>query len=299
MSKLKQGADKDQAGQLNPVATLAMCRPEYFGVSYTINPWMDPKGWKANPGELLARAHSGWQKMYETFLSLGVAVKLIAPQPALPDFVFTANGAIVLDGKVLLARFRHAERQGEEKHFARFFKQLQKQKSIEDVSFLPENIWQEGAGDCTWDRERKIFWAGYGQRSSVDSIPYIKEYFGKPVVALELASERFYHIDISLCPLAHGDVLYYPGAFTQRSLALITETVSPEQLIAVSREDAENFAINLVNWQDKIVLNNCSARLEKELSERDYKVVKVPVETFAMAGGSVCCMTLRLDNRSA
>jgi len=32
---------------------------------------------------------------------------------AMPDLVFTANAAVVLDGTALLARFRHGERQAE------------------------------------------------------------------------------------------------------------------------------------------------------------------------------------------
>ena len=46
------------------------------------------------------------------------------PVRGLPDLVFTANAAVVLDRKVLLARFRCEERQGEEPHNRRFFEAL-------------------------------------------------------------------------------------------------------------------------------------------------------------------------------
>ena len=47
-----------------------------------------------------------------------------APRVGLPDLVFTANAAVVLDGKALLARFRHPERQGEESIVERAFHRL-------------------------------------------------------------------------------------------------------------------------------------------------------------------------------
>ena len=45
--------------------------------------------------------------------------------PGLPDLVFTANAAVVLDRQALLARFRHPERQREEAHFEAAFRSLQ------------------------------------------------------------------------------------------------------------------------------------------------------------------------------
>lgn len=280
------------------LATLVMCRPDYFDVSYTINPWMQPGFWQSNADVLLKKAQDGWQSLYQTFLSLGVTVHLVPPQPGLPDMVFTANSAVALNRKVLLARFRHKERLGEEKYFAEFFQQLKEQGIIDDVSSFPEGMTQEGAGDCYWDEHRQIFWAGYGPRSSKEAIAYIKDYFGKPVVALELASDQFYHMDMSLCPLSKGDVLYHPEAFTKESLSIILDRVSEDHLIKIDHNDAANFAVNAVNIGDKIILCRCSSKLESQLNERGYTVIKMPVETFALSGGSVFCMTLRLDQHS-
>ena len=49
----------------------------------------------------------------------GGAVETVPAVAGLPDLVFPANAAIVLDGRVLLARFRCPERQGEEAVFTR------------------------------------------------------------------------------------------------------------------------------------------------------------------------------------
>ena len=50
--------------------------------------------------------------------------RCVDPKPDLPDLVFTANAAIVLDGKALLSRFRHLERKPEEPVFADAFQTL-------------------------------------------------------------------------------------------------------------------------------------------------------------------------------
>lgn len=277
---------------------LAMCRPTFFDVSYSINPWMQPKDWQSRAQELLEKAQNGWEVMYRTFIDLGVKVELVEPYKGLPDMVFTANAAVVLDKKALLAHFRHKERQGEEKQFAKFFEGLKTVGIIDDVTLLPPGTFQEGAGDCHWDAHRQLFWAGYGPRSSKEAIPFVSDYFGKPVVALELASDRFYHVDVSLCPLSGGELIYYPAAFTKESAAKIQEHIAKEQLIVIGDEDAAAFAANAVNIGNKIIMASCSSYLESQLSERGYSVIKVPVETFAMSGGSVFCMTLRLDRQS-
>ena len=41
--------------------------------------------------------------------------------PGLPDMVFAANGATVVDGRVLVARFRHAERAAEAPAYREWF----------------------------------------------------------------------------------------------------------------------------------------------------------------------------------
>src|SRR5438067_525174 len=73
-----------------------MCRPTYFAVDYAINPWMDPTA----PVDV-DRALAQWTTLLETYRALGHTVDLIDPIPGLPDMVFAANGATVIDGKVL------------------------------------------------------------------------------------------------------------------------------------------------------------------------------------------------------
>jgi N-dimethylarginine dimethylaminohydrolase len=89
--------------------------------------------------------------------ALGAAIDFVDPEPNLPDLVFTANGAIVLDGKALLAHFRHPERQGEEPIFGAALCALRERAEIDTIIEMPEGVWLEGAGDCIWDAVRRQF----------------------------------------------------------------------------------------------------------------------------------------------
>ena len=93
--------------------------------------------------------------------------------------------------------------------------------------------------------------------------------------------------------------MYYPAAFTTEGLAQIHARVAPEQRIAIAAEDAACFAANAVSFGRTILLSSCSETLRGRLEKRGYTVVEAPLTVFQRSGGSACCLTLRLDYRSA
>jgi N-dimethylarginine dimethylaminohydrolase len=275
-----------------------ICRPQHFAVTYSINPWMDPRAW-ADSGEALhATAARQWEGLHRTLLASGAAVEAIEPRPALPDLVFTANAAVVLDRKAVLARFLHPERQREQPVFAAAFRALQARGLLDAVVELPADVTLEGAGDCIWDRWRGQFWLGCGFRSDAAANHAIEERFGVRCLPLALADPSFYHLDTAFCALPCGNVLYYPGAFTAAALDCIHDHVAPAQRIALSRADATRFAANAVCFDRVLVLSSCSDALKRALEGRGYTVAKTPLHAFLRSGGSACCLTLRLDLQS-
>jgi N-dimethylarginine dimethylaminohydrolase len=272
-----------------------MTDPEAFEVSYRINPWMRPDVWDAGRARE-ARAASA--ALRGALIAAGGHVETIGAVRGLPDLVFPANAAVVLDGKVLLAAFRHPERQGEEAVFRTAFCALRRRGVVSDVHRLPEGVFQEGAGDCIWDLGRKLFWVGYGPRSSRASAAVIRRVFGLEVVSLELASERFYHLDTCFCPLAGGEVLYYPPAFTPAALATLRATLPPDMRIEASDEEAAAFCVNAVNLGEQVIMARAPASLKAKLAGRGYAVTEVDLDPFILSGGAAYCMTLRLDRTS-
>jgi N-dimethylarginine dimethylaminohydrolase len=280
-----------------PSARLLMCAPEHYGVSYAINPWMDPQGW-ARDRRARAAAKREWAALHASLTGLGAAIEVVPPAAGVPDLVFTANAAVVLDGQALLARFRHGERRREEPHFEAALRSLQARGLLESVRRLPGELVLEGAGDCVWDACRKLFWMGWGPRSDAAARSVVADAFGQEVVALELVDGRFYHMDTALAPLPGGEVMYLPEAFSPAGLAAIRDRVAPQQRIEIGPEDGCRLAANAVCLGNVIVLSECSGELRGTLEARGYRVVSTPLPSFLRSGGSAFCLTLLLDRRS-
>lgn len=279
-----------------PRAHLMMSAPDHFEVSYRINPWMDPSQWNVSAERLAGDARQGWAALKRTYEQLGARVHVQPAQKNLPDMVFTANAGLVLDRKVVLARFLCAERRGEEVHNRAFFNALAAQGLIDSVIDAPAGLAFEGAGDAIWDHTRSLLWTGWGQRSSREMTPFLAETYGLPAVDLELIDPRFYHLDTCFCVMSRGDVLVHRAAFAPKSFALIEALVGRDQLIVASDDDANHLAVNSVSLGDDVVLCHATPGLRAQLNERGYDVHVVPLDSFNRSGGAAFCLTLRLDH---
>lgn len=263
---------------------ILMCAPDHYDVDYVINPWMEGNIHKSSRD----RAVEQWQKLYHVLKDRAL-VDLVTPAKGWPDMVFTANAGLVLGDNVVLSRFFHKERQGEEPYFKEWFEQ-----NGFTVYELPKDLPFEGAGDALFDREGRWLWAGYGFRSELDSHPYIAGWLDTEVVSLRLIDERFYHLDTCFCPLTGGYLLYYPPAFDSYSNRVIEMRIPPEKRIIVEEPDAVCFACNAVNVNNTIVMNQVSDRLKQQLREVGFEVVETPLSEFLKAGGAAKCLTLRV-----
>ncbi len=281
------------------VPTFLMVDPAHFEVSYAINPWMSPRLWEADRVGLHAAARAASAQLADALRTAGGKVETMAGVPGAPDLVFPANAAVVLDRRVLLARFLHPERQVEEPVFAAAFEHLRARGLLDEVATLPERAVHEGAGDAIWDAWRGVFWAGYGQRSNRRGVEALGSFFGRETVPLELATAKFYHLDTCFCSLPGGEVLWYPPAFTIEAQASVRARVAPSELIEATADDAGRFCVNAVAVGRRIVMAQAADSLRDVLAERGYEVTGVDLAPFILSGGGAYCMTLRLDRASA
>lgn len=261
-----------------------MCPPDHFEVDYVINPWM-----AGHQGSLdLDLAQRQWQAL-RTALERCAEVELLAPQPGLPDLVFTANAGFVCGERAVPSHFMPHERRPEEPYLRAWFEQRGY-----DTRVLPDNIAFEGAGDALLDRGGPWLWAGYGFRTEIEAHDYLRRWFDLEVVSIRLVDSRFYHIDTCMCPLAGGYLLYHPPAFEEASRAEIERRVPRAKRIEVSAADAGQFACNAVNIGERVFLNRASGALSAALSAHGFQVTEVGLSEFLKAGGSAKCLTLKL-----
>ena len=261
-----------------------MCPPDLYEVNYVINPWMEGNIHKSSR-EVAAQQ---WQGLYR-LLQQYAEVEKITPQPRLPDMVFTANAGVTVGRRFVLSRFLHRERQGEEEHFRKWFKQ-----HGFEVFELPQDLPFEGAGDALLDRQGACLWAGYGFRSELDSHPYLANWLDIEVLSLRLIDPRFYHLDTCFCPLEGGWVLYYPQAFDAYSNRLIEQRIPAAKRIVVGEADAVRFACNAVNVQKRLILNQVGTELRERLAAAGFETIETPLNEFIKSGGAAKCLTLRL-----
>ncbi len=265
--------------------TILMCRPDYFTVSYRINPWMHPE--EPTDTSLAVRQ---WEVLYQTYLDLGFDVQLIDPIQGLPDMVYAANGGFVLDNIAYGALFTYPERQPEGPAYMEWFR-----ANGYDVR-IPENV-NEGEGDFLLVGD--VLLAGQGFRSASNSHEELGRIFGREVVSLNLVNPSFYHLDTAIAVLdpspeagQAANIAYLPSAFDEPSLAILRERY-PDAIL-VTEEDAAVLGLNSYSDGYNIVIAERAKDFERQLRERGYNPIGVDLSELLLGGGGVKCCTLEL-----
>ncbi|MEW1550666.1 dimethylargininase [Streptomyces tsukubensis] len=255
-----------------------LCPPAHFQVTYSINPWMDP----SKPVDL-PLAMTQWEDLRDRYLALGHTVELLAPRPGLPDMVFAANGATVIDGRVLGARFAHRERAAEAAVHREWFGAAGFTE-VHEAAHI-----NEGEGDFAVTASWVL--AGRGFRSSPLSHGEAQEFFGRPVIGLDLIDPRYYHLDTALCVLddAADEIMYYPDAFSPGSRAVLAR-LFPGALVAAEK-DAAALGLNAVSDGRHVLLPQAAVGLFEPLRDRGFEPLGMDLGELLKGGGSVKCCT--------
>ena len=264
---------------------LLMCPPEHFGVLYEINPWMHREV------EVdLERARAEWEGLAQTLRDAGAVVEVLAAEPNHPDLVFTANAGIVRGDVFVPSRFRHPERRGEVTHYVAWF-----EGHGYRVAELPETVSHEGAGDALpfGAATSMVFLSGYRFRSDAAAHVELSRLTGATFRPVELADARYYHLDITFCPLDDRRALVAPEAWDAYGRKVVAALV-PEPL-ALEPEETAAFCANSVVVGSTVVMPSCPPRLGRQLEAWGFDVAVAPVGEFLKAGGACRCLTLALD----
>jgi N-dimethylarginine dimethylaminohydrolase len=258
-----------------------MCPARHYGVLYEINPWMSRKV-PADPD----RSMEQWEALVRALQAAGAAVETIEPVDGLPDMVFTANAGSVWNDRFVAARFKHPERSGEEPHYGRWFRN--RGSTVIELDGRP---YFEGAGDALPFRDRIL--AGYRIRSEFDAHTALAKALDVEVLSVELTDPRFYHLDLTFCPLDERRALVAPQAWDGYGREVVSALV-PEPIV-LEPDEALAFCANSVVVGNVIVMPLCTTRLERELNRAGLDVCVCTVDEFLKAGGGVRCLTLALD----
>jgi N-dimethylarginine dimethylaminohydrolase len=262
--------------------SVLMCSPEFYTVEYTINPWMHPEV----PTDT-SLAVTQWQSLRDTYDRIGVEVQEITPVRGLPDMVYAANGATVLDGICYTASFRYPERQPEGELYARW---------LADAGYrvVQARAINEGEGDFLAVGD--AIFAGTGFRSTLESHQELREVFGREVVTMTLVRPQYYHLDTCLSVLdarpGQELVAYLPSAFAPDALAEL-ESRFPDAII-VDEDEAAVLGLNLVSNGADVVMPVGAPRYQQAVAERGFTTHTLDLSELRKGGGGIKCCTLTL-----
>jgi N-dimethylarginine dimethylaminohydrolase len=259
--------------------TYLMCPPEYFTVEYAINPWMDV----STPVDV-ELAVKQWERLRETLVALGHTVHVLDPEPGLPDMVFAANGAFMVEGTAYGARFKHPQRTAEAAAHRAFYES-------NGWRYVAATQTNEGEGDFTYlpGAHGGVALAGYGFRTESAAHAEAQEVLGRPVISLRLVDSRFYHLDTALAPLDDHNVVYYADAFSESSRRVLRQ-LFPDAVLA-DAADAHAFGLNLVSDGRNVLINGDATGIAAKARAAGYHPVPIELSELKKGGGSVkCCI---------
>ncbi|HUF33088.1 MAG TPA: arginine deiminase-related protein [Acidimicrobiales bacterium] len=258
-----------------------MCPPVHFEVAYAINPWMA----RDTPVDADLAA-TQWEALISLLADAGAEVEVLPPEEGLPDLVFTANAGLVDGDRFFPARFRYPERQGETAHNAAWF--ADRGWRVED---LPPDTTHEGAGDALPFGDTLV--GGHRWRTDATAHEVVAQRTGAPLCLVELTDERYFHLDLTFCPLDARRALVAPHVWDEAGRRAV-EALVPEPLV-LTPEEADAFTANSVVVGRNVVMTACPPRVGRQLEAWGFEVAVADVGEFEKSGGGVRCLTLALD----
>jgi N-dimethylarginine dimethylaminohydrolase len=258
--------------------TYLMCSPDYFTVEYAINPWMS-----LDHPVNLDLATQQWKQLKAAYIGIGHTVLTIDPEPGLPDMAFAANGATVIGGTALGARFKHPERHLEGAAYMDWFRD-------HGYKVIDPDCVNEGEGDIIFAGGAIIF--GHGFRTEAVALHQVEAVFGLPVISVRLVDPRFYHLDTALIVLDEHTAAYYPAAFDEESRQALAAHFA--ELIEADDDDAETLGLNGVSDGKHVVMPAQAKGLADKIRAAGFEVVPVDLSEFMKSGGGPKCCTLEL-----
>ncbi len=279
--------------------TVLMSGVDYFDDGQAINPFMT----QDSPINLAQAAdeHLGIRAALE---SAGVTVIQVQPPENCQDGVYTANWALVRNGKAVMARLPNA-RKGEEAYAA----QILQAQGLETIT-VPGEFKFSGQGDslpCG-----KYLLAGSNYRSDPEAQAFAAQTLGLELIQLQAVpafddqgqpltnqssgwpDSFFYDIDLAISVLREDLIAWCPEAFLPESQEIIRNL--PIDTIEVSLEEAtEGFACNLVSTGETVIMSAHAPQLKAAIEAKGLRTITPEISELAKGGGYIRCTTLTLS----
>lgn len=290
-------------------SVVLMSGAEFFSDDDAINDLMDSNV-PVDVGKAIAE-HELIQKSLE---DAGVKVIKVEPPANCQDGVYTANWALVRDGKALMSRLPNTRRA--EEPFAKQYLEDLKIKTI----VLPDSVERfSGQGDALPCGDVVFTQSPY--RTTTDAHPFLESALGfKKVIALQTQpARRFgfgparinkitgwpdsptYDIDLALAVLKFpssdqkGLIAWCPSAFKRSSRELLYSFDGVDKIEVSYKEALTAYALNLVSTGETVIMNSGAPKFEAALRMHGLQTIALDLPELRKGGGSIRCSTLTLE----
>ena len=281
---------------------------DYFTFNQAINALMN------DPKVDHLRAIEEHRSIVEAFKEAQIEVIKVRPPKDCQDGIYTANWALVKDGKAIMSRLPNT-RKPEEKYALETLKKLGLKTFV-----LPDNIRAfSGQGDALICDDYVFTQSPY--RTSKEAHKYISEVLHvKSVISLHTKPLRWfkfgpaknnkitkwpdsptYDIDLAIAILRPKTenkkalIAYCPDVFDRKSNRIL-KSLNDFDKIIVSKEEAMNhFALNLVSTGETVIINSGTKQFNENLMKHGFKVIELDLPELKKGGGSIRCSSLDLS----
>jgi len=285
--------------------SVLMSDADHFSTDQPINPYY------VDSPVNLAQAIKEHATIHDLLINAGINVVKVASPIDSQDGVYTANWALVREGKAVLARLPNA-RKAEEAYAERVLTE----RGIQ-VIHVPDGLKFSGQGDAL--ACGNYLFCGSGYRSDVAAQKFAAETLGYERIQLQTipqldeseqpvtnqssgwADSFFYDIDLALAVIKapsadeKGLIAYCPEAFMPASQDLLAHFDEVDKIEVSIDEAKKAFATNLVSTGEVVVMSARAPQLKAALELRGLTILTPEITELAKGGGYIRCTTLTIS----
>lgn len=285
--------------------TVLMSGADYFSNDQPINPYYADESVDINTAQ---QEHDLIRSSLE---EAGVKVTKVTPPSTSQDGVYTANWALVNNGKAVLSSLPEVRKTEE----------ATARQTLQDLGLevieLPPGLRFSGQGDALPCGE--YLFAGSVYRSDAAAQQFAADSLGLKLIQLETVPQLdaagqpvtnlisgwpdsfYYDVDLALAIIAGpsgdslGTIAYCPEAFTPTSQQVLASLDGFDKITISEAEAKEAFACNLVSTGQTVIMSAQAPLLKAELEQRGLTVITPQISELAKGGGYIRCTTLTLS----
>lgn len=238
-------------------------------------------------GDNIIRAIAQWSEVRNALLNVGVDV-VVTPELPSGD-IFLARAGLLYKDDYIESRFKYAQRSKDVAFASAWFLEHRFAVNI-DSSFNFNSC------NALFSSDRKHLWLGLHDPSTDMQMKTVVDLVfdrHEEVIVRPLEIITQHNLDEVFCPLATGELLWYPQAFSTHS-RMVVESWYEGRMIEVDMEDGARFACNSLSVRDTIIMPLISEKLQAKLLKRGYDVVQVDVSELIKRGGACKCLTIEV-----